>query len=642
MRRNNILWAITLMMIFVFYAWTSISSSPESLISKTPYGDFYNRLVPQIIKGKFYLPDNPDKKLLDLTDPYDPSQRRNIYYLWDASLYKGKYTIYWGITPLLVSYLPFFIITNHYLPEPVWLCLYVFAGVYFAYKTILHLLSYLSRETTFSERLQIFFICSFSSFYPFILRRPAIYEIAIGSAFCFTWISCFLFIKALNTVAHRKTNLALSGLTWGLAVGSRPTSAVLVFFFLVPIILYFLARRKGSSWIKYRSSKIAHLFSDKKFELVAFLTPLFFMIGIICCYNFIRYENIFEFGFKYQLNRWDMKDQSLKIKNVWNGIVHYLLTPPRFLKLFPFVQVPWRAKLSFFNYHPNSHDPILGFFYACPFVLAYIFVKQTVLRNVKLFLFSAALLGMGVVLLVVDANRAVAGRYVGDWSIFFIIPVVLLYYLNKDESYFWLPRNIIRWGFLCCLVFSIGINFLISFTGEDGRLEKIHPQLFHTLQDTLQIKVPVVPIQITSQELEMGLIANYFNGTDCKGVPILTKVEPGHISFNFSRESKPYKAPFSIEWSGYIQISKKGIYKFATRSDDGSQLYLNERIIVDNGGHHPLRYISNKLFLDKGLYRIRITYFDSGGESAMELLWSSPDDNGEEHLIPSGVLFHKK
>lgn len=94
---------------------------------------------------------------------------------------------------------------------------------------------------------------------------------------------------------------------------------------------------------------------------------------------------------------------------------------------------------------------------------------------------------------------------------------------------------------------------------------------------------------------------------------------------------------------GYIQILKKSVYKFTTRSDDSSQVYLNERIIVDNGGRHPLRYSSSgDILLDKGVYHIKITYFDSGGESAMKLLWSSPEDNGKEHLIPSGVLFHKQ
>ncbi|MBM2833759.1 MAG: hypothetical protein HW406_920 [Candidatus Brocadiaceae bacterium] len=167
------------------------------------------------------------------------------------------------------------------------------------------------------------------------------------------------------------------------------------------------------------------------------------------------------------------------------------------------------------------------------------------------------------------------------------------------------------------------------------------PDVAYTLY-YIETDNPIAPIQITSQELEMGLIANYFYGTECKGKPFLTKVEPGYISFTFNKESKPYKVPFSIEWVGYIQISKNGIYKFATRSDDGSQVYINGRIIVDNGGRHPLRYGFGNILLDKGLYHIKIIYFDSGGESAMELLWTSPEDIGKEYLIPADVLFHKK
>lgn len=167
------------------------------------------------------------------------------------------------------------------------------------------------------------------------------------------------------------------------------------------------------------------------------------------------------------------------------------------------------------------------------------------------------------------------------------------------------------------------------------------PDIAYTLY-YLETDNAITPIEISSQELEMGLIANYFYGIECKGEPFMTKTELGHLSFIFNKESKPYKAPFSIKWEGYIQISKKGFYKFATRSDDGSQVYINGRIIVDNGGRHPLRYVSSNILLDKGLYRIKIIYFDSGGESVMELLWTPREDDSKEYAIPPEVLFHKK
>lgn len=152
----------------------------------------------------------------------------------------------------------------------------------------------------------------------------------------------------------------------------------------------------------------------------------------------------------------------------------------------------------------------------------------------------------------------------------------------------------------------------------------------------------IAPIGITNQELERGLKANYFYGTEWQGEPFLTKIENEPVFFKFDSKSKPYKAPFAVEWNGYISLSKKGSYKFATRSDDGSFVYINGRLIVDNGGRHPLRYASGKITLDEGMYLVKIKYFDSGGEAGLEWLWTSSGDNSREERVPAEVLFHKK
>lgn len=75
------------------------------------------------------------------------------------------------------------------------------------------------------------------------------------------------------------------------------------------------------------------------------------------------------------------------------------------------------------------------------------------------------------------------------------------------------------------------------------------PDIAHALC-SIETDNPIAPIQITSQELEMGLLTNYFCGTECDGKPFLTEVEPNQISFNFNKESKPYKSPFSIDMGG--------------------------------------------------------------------------------------------
>ena len=123
----------------------------------------------------------------------------------------------------------------------------------------------------------------------------------------------------------------------------------------------------------------------------------------------------------------------------------------------------------------------------------------------------------------------------------------------------------------------------------------------------------------------------------------MSKIENEPVSFAYHDTSKkPYRSPFSIEWKGYILIEEKGTYKFATKSDDGSNVYIDGDLIVDNGGFHAQRYISGIIFLDEGYHHIKIEYFDGGGGAVMELKWKKPGASSKETLIPPEVMFHKK
>ncbi|HXQ79978.1 MAG TPA: hypothetical protein VN775_01610, partial [Opitutaceae bacterium] len=75
----------------------------------------YEYLVDGFLKGQTSLSVEPAPELLRLRDPYDPSQNRP-WQLWDASLYRGKYYLYFGPTPVLVM-LPWRVVTGHHLPQ---------------------------------------------------------------------------------------------------------------------------------------------------------------------------------------------------------------------------------------------------------------------------------------------------------------------------------------------------------------------------------------------------------------------------------------------------------------------------------------------------------------------------------------------
>jgi hypothetical protein len=66
---------------------------------------------------------------------------------------------------------------------------------------------------------------------------------------------------------------------------------------------------------------------------------------------------------------------------------------------------------------------------------------------------------------------------------------------------------------------------------------------------------------------------------------------------------------FGIDYSGRFWIEKPGPYGFELTSDDGSRLYIDGRLVVNNDGLHPPETRIARLPLDGGIHQIRVSYF---------------------------------
>ena len=69
-----------------------------------------------------------------------------------------------------------------------------------------------------------------------------------------------------------------------------------------------------------------------------------------------------------------------------------------------------------------------------------------------------------------------------------------------------------------------------------------------------------------------------------------------------------------------------GVYALATISDDGSSVYVDGQLVVDNGGHRVWpRGATGPVTLTRGVHAIHVRYAQDGGEGApfhFELLWA--------------------
>ena len=66
---------------------------------------------------------------------------------------------------------------------------------------------------------------------------------------------------------------------------------------------------------------------------------------------------------------------------------------------------------------------------------------------------------------------------------------------------------------------------------------------------------------------------------------------------------------FAIDYTGRFWIDDPGMYTFSLLSDDGSKLYIDDELVVDNDGLHPPEEKQGSLELAGGIHRIRVSYF---------------------------------
>ena len=99
---------------------------------------------------------------------------------------------------------------------------------------------------------------------------------------------------------------------------------------------------------------------------------------------------------------------------------------------------------------------------------------------------------------------------------------------------------------------------------------------------------------------------------------------------------------FAIEVSGYLQIPKTNNYVFRLTSDDGSNLFIDDKLLIDNDGWHGAEPRDAELALEAGYHPFRIRFFQVGGGKVLRLEWSSPDLGEFQVVPPSAFKYLKK
>jgi len=95
---------------------------------------------------------------------------------------------------------------------------------------------------------------------------------------------------------------------------------------------------------------------------------------------------------------------------------------------------------------------------------------------------------------------------------------------------------------------------------------------------------------------------------------------------------------YGLVFTGYINVNEEADFEFSLYSDDGSRLFINDELIIDNDGKHARYERAAGVLLKPGLHKIKLAYFDDGPGSSLRLSVKGTD--GKKIELPAVMMFN--
>ena len=300
----------------------------------------YELMAEAILDGRVDFAYGDEDALLELENPYDPDERKEtgVKYHWDHAYYNGHYYMYFGVVPVFLLFLPYRVITGEsmttYHATQIFVAL-IIAGIFMLFY---FLAKQFFKKLPFTVYLALSVAFSVASVW-YSIAEPALYCTAITAAIALMVWSLYFFVKAVWGDTRENVQLiyaTIGALLGALAFGCRPPIA-LANIVVLPLLITFLKQRKFS--LKLLG------------KLVLVALPYVVVAAGLMYYNYIRFDDPFEFGQAYQLTTADQHLYKITwdaptIVRILNDSFKNFFSPITITETFPYV----KASSVFFNF----------------------------------------------------------------------------------------------------------------------------------------------------------------------------------------------------------------------------------------------------------------------------------------------------
>ncbi|MBR3614720.1 MAG: hypothetical protein IKL55_06040 [Clostridia bacterium] len=437
------------MFIFVYivyqYNFDGLTIKPEEV----PKDDSVLMQAEALVNGQIELMEKPSEELKKMENPYNHIKRdsEGIGYLYDVAYYDGAYYNYFGIAPIAILIVPFRILTGTYLHTYIFNFVFILGialSLYFLYRKLIN--KYINKISLCNFYLGYYAILFGSNV--FTLLRGAKYDIVVTSGIMFLLISMNLALSLYDKQKWTLLKLIFLGITTGLIVLSKPN---LIVYYPLILLLILISMKE----IKAK---------DKIKDGIIIAIPLAILAIFQMILNYVRFDNILEFGAKYQLTSFNMTScMSLTFGKAIGGILEYVLKTPIINPLkFPFVFVNKETSLVSMNEvcYENRLVGLIGI----AILVIYLF-KNYILKDEKE---MKKIINTGIIvsilgMIVTACFGGICEAYSVDFKLILCLGAVLLFLkaIDKDEE-----NEFIKKGYLIACLTTIIMMVGIGLTTE--------------------------------------------------------------------------------------------------------------------------------------------------------------------------------
>ena len=359
-RRRLMEWSLcALVALFVGSFYFKDKMTTRAFFAHEP-PSYYGLLTEALAAGRTNLNIVADIRFLRLANPYAGPQ--DTLRPHDMSYYKGKFYIYYGITPALILTLPWLVATGTFLTESAAISIFCYGGFLLGAWWLVRLRQRSLPDV--SPLISSFAVLVWGLGTPVFLlsQQDTFYAVPITAAFfCLMAVIACLDLALRNPSPRRALAwLAAASLMYGLSVGARPNYALGLPCLLIP------------AWLLGRAHSSVGPRSRTWLAVAAATILPAALVGLgLAYYNYVRFENPFDFGIRYSLATEDIRNlRMIGLDFVPKNLRLYLLQPAEFIRYYPFV---------YNNGHPFGvlpHLPLAGCAALLPALLLFRRVRQ--------------------------------------------------------------------------------------------------------------------------------------------------------------------------------------------------------------------------------------------------------------------------